>query len=161
MFGKSVPVHLTDFVIGRGRPGKSGPLDGNGRRSVYIATRRNFLPTFMTAFDYPTPFSTIGKRNVTNVPAQSLALSNDEFVHSQALAWATSLLQAPDRSVEKKIETAFRTAFSRSPSPTEQGLCLKALSQFRSFNQGSQTELHSWRDLCHSLLVMNEFFYIR
>ncbi|MDA7657320.1 PSD1 and planctomycete cytochrome C domain-containing protein [Verrucomicrobia bacterium] len=161
MFGKSVPVHLTDFVIGRGRPGESGPLDGNGRRSVYIATRRNFLPTLMTAFDYPTPFSTIGKRNVTNVPAQSLALSNDEFVHSQALAWATSLLQAPDPGIEKRIETAFRTAFSRSPSQTEQELCIKALAQFLSINQGSQTELNSWRDLCHSLLVMNEFFYIR
>jgi hypothetical protein len=33
MFGPSVPVHLTDFQQGRGRPG-SGPLDGAGRRSV-------------------------------------------------------------------------------------------------------------------------------
>ena len=161
MFGKSVPVHLTDFVIGRGRPGESGPLDGNGRRSVYIATRRNFLPTLMTSFDFPTPFSTIGKRNVTNVPAQSLALSNDEFVHSQALSWAVRLLDLPNRSVEERIESAFRTAFSRNPTPKEQELCLKALSQFRGFNQGRQAELNSWRDLCHSLLVMNEFFYIR
>jgi hypothetical protein len=161
MFGSSVPVHLTDFVIGRGRPGESGPLDGNGRRSVYIATRRNFLPTLMTAFDYPTPFSTIGKRNVTNVPSQSLALSNDEFVHSQSLAWAASLLQLPNQSVEGKIEIAFRTAFSRNPTSIELKLCLKALSQFRGLSQGKQAELNSWRDLCHSLLVMNEFFYIR
>jgi hypothetical protein len=161
MFGKSIPVHLTDFVIGRGRPGESGPLDGNGRRSVYVATRRNFLPTLMTAFDYPTPFSTIGKRNVTNVPAQSLALSNDEFVHSQSLKWAAALMQEPNQNVEVKIEIAFRTAFSRSPTSTEQKLCLKALSQFRRFNQGNEAELNSWRDLCHSLLVKNEFFYIR
>ena len=34
MFGPPVPIHLTEFMEGRGRPGKSGPLDGNGRRSI-------------------------------------------------------------------------------------------------------------------------------
>ena len=75
--GPPVTVHLTEFLVGRGRPDKSGPLDGDGRRSIYIAQRRNFLPTLMQTFDTPTPFSTIGKRNVTNVPGQSLALMND------------------------------------------------------------------------------------
>ena len=41
--GPSVPVHLTEFHAGRGRP-PSGPLDGAGRRSLYTAVRRNFLP---------------------------------------------------------------------------------------------------------------------
>ncbi|HSH17129.1 MAG TPA: DUF1553 domain-containing protein, partial [Verrucomicrobiae bacterium] len=43
--GPPVPVHLTEFVVGRGRPEQSGPLDGDGRRSIYTAVRRNFLPT--------------------------------------------------------------------------------------------------------------------
>ncbi|MBT5928498.1 MAG: DUF1549 domain-containing protein, partial [Verrucomicrobia bacterium] len=60
LYGRSVPVHLTAFVVGRGRPSVSGPLDGEGRRSIYTAVRRNFLPTFMQAFDFPTPFSTMG-----------------------------------------------------------------------------------------------------
>ena len=38
-----VPVHLTPFLEGRGRPAATGPLDGDGRRSVYLAVRRNFL----------------------------------------------------------------------------------------------------------------------
>ena len=33
--GPGVPVHLTSFMEGRGRP-ESGPLDGNGRRSMYL-----------------------------------------------------------------------------------------------------------------------------
>ena len=46
---------------GRGRPGKSGPLDGNGRRSIYVEVRRNFLSPMMRAFDTPVPHSTVGR----------------------------------------------------------------------------------------------------
>ena len=80
MGGSSVPVHLTPFMQGRGRP-TSGPLDGSGRRSLYLATTRNFLAPFLLAFDTPIPFSTVGRRQVSNVPAQSLILMNDPFVH--------------------------------------------------------------------------------
>ena len=79
-FGPSVPVFLTPFMQGRGRPGASGPLDGNGRRSIYISIRRNFLSPMMLAYDTPIPFSTVGRRNVSNVPAQALILMNDPFV---------------------------------------------------------------------------------
>ena len=37
LFGEPVPIHLTAFMDGRGKPGKSGPLDGEGRRSIYTA----------------------------------------------------------------------------------------------------------------------------
>src|SRR5439155_6725794 len=52
LFGPSVHVHLTPFMGGRGRP-EGGPLDGAGRRSIYIAVRRNFIPPMMLAFDTP------------------------------------------------------------------------------------------------------------
>jgi hypothetical protein len=45
---------LTAFLQGRGRPA-DGPLDGNGRRSIYLAIRRNFPSPMMQAFDAPTP----------------------------------------------------------------------------------------------------------
>ena len=32
--GSPVPVHLTAFMTGRGRPKESGPLDGAGRRYI-------------------------------------------------------------------------------------------------------------------------------
>ena len=52
LYGPSVPIHLTPFLDGRGRPA-SGPLDGDGRRSIYIAVRRNFLSPLLLAFDTP------------------------------------------------------------------------------------------------------------
>ncbi len=92
-FGESIPIHLTSFMDGRGRPEKSGPLDGAGRRSIYTAVRRNFLSPFMQAFDTPTPFSTMGRRNVSNVPAQALILMNDPFVVDQARGWANRAVE--------------------------------------------------------------------
>src|SRR5262249_6763817 len=50
MFGPSVAPHLTAFMDGRGRPGRSGPLDGEGRRSIYLGVRRNFLNPMFLAF---------------------------------------------------------------------------------------------------------------
>src|SRR4029079_8039316 len=68
LYGPSVPVYLTPFMQGRGRPKESRPLDGGGRRSIYVAVRRNFLSPLMLAFDTPIPFTAIGRRNVSNVP---------------------------------------------------------------------------------------------
>jgi cytochrome c553 len=42
MFGPSIPPYISEFQDGRGKP-ESGPLDGAGRRSLYIQVRRNFL----------------------------------------------------------------------------------------------------------------------
>jgi hypothetical protein len=89
-FGPSEKIHLTSFMTGRGRPRKSGPLDGANRRSIYVEVRRNFLSPFLTTFDTPIPFTTFGKRAQSNVPAQSLILMNDPFVIEQAKAWAAS-----------------------------------------------------------------------
>ncbi len=85
--GPSVPVYLTSFMEGRGRPGGSGPMDGAGRRSVYTELRRNFISPMLLAFDMPIPFSSMGRRSISNVPAQALILMNDPFVLAQAELW--------------------------------------------------------------------------
>ena len=77
MYGAPVAVHLTTFMEGRGRPGRSGPLDGAGRRTIYQEVRRNFLSPMMLAFDMPQPLSTFGRRTTSNVPAQSLIMMNE------------------------------------------------------------------------------------
>ncbi len=47
----SVPVHLTDFLEGRGRPGHSGPPDGASRRSIFVSGAQEFSYTMMSTFD--------------------------------------------------------------------------------------------------------------
>ena len=48
-----------------------GPLDGNGRRSIYIQVRRNFLTPMFLAFDYPLPIGHRARGSST-VPSQAL-----------------------------------------------------------------------------------------
>ena len=159
--GPPVPVHLTEFVIGRGRPDQSGPLDGNGRRSLYTALRRNFLPTTLQAFDFPTPFSTVGRRNVTNVPAQSLAVMNDPLFHQQAEAWARRLLEEyPQADAPTRIRALFTRAYNRLPTPTELESCQATLVELKALHASSPSGADIWTDLCHALLNANEFIYL-
>src|SRR5207245_500816 len=119
MFGRGVPPYLTAFMVGRGRPGASGPLDGDGRRSVYLNVRRNFLNPMFLAFDYPTPFTTIGRRSVSNVPAQALTLLNNPFVVAQAQRWAKRLLDEPGLTAKARVTKMYVTAFGRPPTDEE------------------------------------------
>src|SRR5262249_32211558 len=117
MYGPSVPVYLNAFQDGRGKPG-SGPLDGDGRRSLYLAVRRNFLSSFLLAFDTPIPFSTVGRRTVSNVPAQALILMNDPFVHLQAETWAKHIRKQP-MPARERVQRMYLSAFGRPPSDKE------------------------------------------
>ena len=162
-FGPPVPVTLTAFMEGRGRP-KSGPLDGNGRRSIYISVNRNFLSPFMLAFDTPAPMSTRGRRTVSNVPAQALTLLNDEFTHQQARRWAARLL-ARSTNIETMITMAWTEALGREPSDRE----LTALRAFARQQAEQHDEVPSattvgektMQDVCHAIMNTKEFIYIR
>ncbi len=159
--GPPVPVYLDEFVVGRGRPDKGGPLDGDGRRSLYTAVRRNFLPPTQLAFDGPTPFSTVGRRNVTNVPAQALARMNDPFFRQQARVWAERLLrERPQAGRRERIAWLFECAFGRLPADAEVAECTVALDEFNAFHPGETDGVGTWADLGHVLLNANEFIYI-
>jgi hypothetical protein len=159
MFGPSIPAYLSAFMEGRGRPSASGPLDGEGRRSVYLNVRRNFLNPMFLAFDYPSPFSTMGRRNVSNVPAQALTLFNDPFVVEQAKDWARRLLLETDRRPEARVGRLYLTAFGRAPSPTELAEALAFIKQ-QSQISGRTDDSRAWEDLCHVLVNVKEFIYV-
>ena len=141
----------------------AGPLDGDGRRSIYTAMRRNFLPTLMQTFDMPTPFSTVGKRNVTNVPGQSLALMNDAIFHQQSRVWAERLLrEQPKADAPARVSWLFESAYGRLPSESEVSACVESLGELRQLRAaGGDQEVETWTDLCHALLNANDFIYVK
>ena len=164
MYGEPVPTYLSEFMTGRGRPAESGALDGDGRRSVYLAIRRNFLSPFMLTFDMPIPFSTFGRRNSSNVPAQSLTMLNDPFVVAQAQAWAEQLVAQTDLTPEQKIRFMYQTALSRNASEAEiaDGLAF-IKTQAQLYNLSAEEALQDvrvWKDLGHALLNLKEFIYL-
>lgn len=157
MEGPSVEVHLTPFMTGRGRPGRSGPLDGDGRRSIYIAVRRNFLSPMMTAFDAPVPAETIGRRHRSNVPAQALMLLNDPFVEQQALRWAQRMMREHD-AVNERIDAMYRHAFARPVTDDERADVVAFLqAQADERSAAWRSDEATWADLAHVLFNAKEF----
>jgi len=161
--GPSVEVFVSPFQDGRGKPG-SGPLDGAGRRSLYTKIRRNFLPSFLLAFDMPVPFQAMGRRNVTNVPAQSLTLMNDPFVTEQAGLWAKKTLRDESLPPEARIETMYREAFARVPTAEERTAALEFLAAQAgqhgvTFANEPRHEA-TWADLAHAFINTKEFIFV-
>ena len=97
------------------------PVDGNSpRRSVYVRVRRNAIDPFLRAFDFPEPFIATGQRDVTNVPAQSLTMMNDDRVAALASAWATRVLSDKKLATdEDRIRNMFLTALGRPGQDSE------------------------------------------
>ena len=156
LFGPSVPIYKTAFMTGRGGK-KNGPLDGAGRRSIYGSVYRNFLSPFMLAFDQPAPFGTKGKRSVSNVPAQSLALMNDPFVIGQCKMMGKNIFQAKMTKSES-VGSLFEMITGKPPSQKAQGKLL-AFLETQTKAHGGLTE-HVWADLAHVLINSKGFLFL-
>jgi len=160
-FGPPVPIHLTAFMDGRGRPRKSGPMDGGGRRSIYIAVRRNFLSPFMLTFDTPIPFSSMGRRNVSNVPAQALILLNDPLVVELSRGWAERALKAVPKDTTKRVAWLYLTGFGRQPTSKESQTAVAFIDAKADELEVSTEDTKLWADFAHVLVNTKEFIFLR
>lgn len=142
----------------------SGPVDGQGRRSLYTKITLMEPPRFLAIFNQPIPKQTTGKRDLTQVPDQALALLNDPLVHHLAAHWAQRALSSPPEVVDERLRSMFHEALARPPSTVE-------LDRLRSFSHRSarlrgvaeEALLHSkpvWQDVAHSLFNTKEFLYV-
>jgi hypothetical protein len=109
---------------------------GDPRRSIYVKVIRNALDPFLTTFDLPVPFSARGKRDTTNVPAQSLTLLNDSKVIDWSRSWASRSADAKD---EVRIRQMFRQAYSRDASDDE---VKQSLAYLATLQQESSEQAH-------------------
>lgn len=149
--GPPVPVHLTDYMQGRGRPGSSGPQDGDGRRSIYLEMRRNFADPMLAAFDQPVPNAPRGSRSVSNVPSQSLVLMNAPLVRDLAASFARRI-QAVDGDCAARVRFAIRAAWARPAHEAEVAAALGFL--------GTAPDLEAWTDYAHALFLSKETIYL-
>ena len=159
MHGPSTLPFITTYMEGRGKP-QSGPLDGGGRRSVYINARRNFLTPLLLAFDYPVTFTPIGRRGAATIPAQALTLMNDPLVVGEAARWADRTLAESGTSAEQRVEALYQTAFSRPPTADELASAIDFLQEQSLRHGGGSDDPRVWADLCHVLINVKEFIFI-
>jgi hypothetical protein len=90
--------------------------------------KRNSLDPFLSVFDAPVPSSTKGRRDVTNVPAQSLTLMNDPLVIRAAREFANLHRNG---NLKDRISVMFRNSLGRNPTPNEIKQSMDYLTGFR------------------------------
>jgi hypothetical protein len=142
-----------------------GPLDGQGRRSIYLKVTRHEGSRFLETFDFPNPTVARGNRDITNVPSQALALLNDPFVIDQAGVWADHLVQSDALTVEARIDSMFRTALGRLPSEAERVRFAGLANQLSSLHKAEPDQIlknrEVWKDMAHAIFNLKEFIYLQ
>jgi hypothetical protein len=106
----------------------------------------------------------MGRRNVTNVPAQALVMMNDPFVAEQATLWAKRTLADAKLPPEAAIDRMYREAFARPPEPAETATALEFLAVQTQAHGGDFTkdprQQAAWADLAHALFNAKEFIFV-
>jgi len=160
MSGPGVNVYYIGKTEGGG---PVGPLDGDRRRSIYQRIRRNAANPLLEAFDAPKPASTRGKRDATNVPAQSLTLLNDPFVIDQSAKWARALL-AEGRTRDERVRDMFGKALGRAATAEDLAAALEFLGELAAEHAVPSGELvksaRVWQDFAQSVFCLKEFIYV-
>ena len=130
------------------------------RRSVYMISKRHLIVPFMKAFDFPSSEKPCGNRNRTTVVSQSLAMLNNQFIHSRSLNLARTLSEAYNDDKEA-ILNAWKKIFSRDPESDEFKASYVHYEKQRSLFSGKDnSRLLALTSVCHVLLNSNEFLYI-
>ena len=162
LYGPGVNVYFVKKTENGGYP--KGPLDGDRRRSVYLRIRRNAHNPFLEVFDAPKPSTTRGRRDITNVPAQSLTMLNDPFVIDQSAKWAAALI-ADGLTSTQRVRHMFEVALSREPDSTELSIALDYLSEHAAAQGVASADIPGsapiWQDFAQSLFCLKEFIYVR
>jgi len=142
-----------------------GPLDGDGRRSIYLKVTRHEGPRFLEVFDFPNPTLARGNRDETNVAPQALAMMNDPFIVDQAGVWADRLIAGRVPSAEARVDAMFRTALGRLPEARERERMSGLVKELASLHKAPLDKLlesrEVWKDAAHALFNLKEFIYIQ
>lgn len=133
-----------------------GPLDGDGRRSIYLEVRRNFPYDFLLSFDFPRPASPVGKRSTTVVPTQSLTLLNDPLVVHESKLWGAKVAGSAGE-ISDKIRSMFCDLLGREPTENELQSAVDLWEQVKS-KEGPEA---AWHVLAHGMFNLKEFIFLR
>lgn len=146
-----------------------GPLDGDGRRSIYLEMTLMEPPRFLALFNQPIPKQTVGRRDVSNVPDQALAMLNDPFVVAMAEHWSRHLIADGAPSAEVRVARMLAEALARPARPAEVAGVVELVrrsAELRHTGSGdAQDDLLScqaaWQDAAHAIFNLKEFVYVR
>ena len=131
-------------------------------RSAYLPMARHFAPAVHQVFDGPAASLVVGRRSVTNVPAQSLFLLNNELVAGRARAMGERLLaeQIGDDGLRDGVERAYWLTLSRPPTSVEADRAIEFLRETMDAASAEDEEtvkLTAWTAFSQALFLLGEF----
>ena len=174
------PYQPADYYIELNFPKRRYHADVNEnqfRRGLYVHWQRTYLHPAMMAFDAPSREECAADRSVSNTPLQALTLLNDPTFVEAAKAFGARILGSGEPGDAKRLDFAFREAFSRNADPREREVLLGLLEQQRQYfkSKPSQAvdlletgiskvppdleaaELAAWTTIARALLNKHEF----
>ncbi|XZE20279.1 PSD1 and planctomycete cytochrome C domain-containing protein [Pirellulaceae bacterium SH449] len=102
---------------------------GSTRRALYGFVDRQFLPSTLRVFDFANPDLSIGRRNETTIPQQSLYFLNSSFVANQVREIAKRCRpEGHNTNPQDSIIELFQALLQRSPTERELALGLEFLA---------------------------------
>lgn len=141
----------------------NGPLDGAGRRSLYLRMSIMDPPKFLVGFNLPDLKLPTGKRDVTNVPNQALILMNDPFVMAMAQKWSAQLVTQKEETVTQRIHHMFLKAYGRVPDAGEQKRWNALVHDLGGTIEQADLLANAsvWNHVAHAIFNTKEFIYYR
>jgi hypothetical protein len=118
-------------------------------RSVYLPVVRSHLYELFTLLDFPNSTAPVGRRTNTTVATQALLMLNSPFLITKADQLATAI-----RSHSDPLEELHLRLFAAPPDEGQQKWA-------RDFLQRAGGDHEGWSLLCHTLLISNDFLYLR
>ncbi|MFP6766598.1 MAG: DUF1553 domain-containing protein, partial [Planctomycetaceae bacterium] len=170
MNGPSIFPQLPKAVLaGQSRPGSGwgkASAANEGRRSVYIFSKRSLAVPELALLDAPNSASSCAQRSVSTTGPQALTFLNGSFINAHAAAFATRIATQSGSETQRQVELAFRLALCRRPTQPELAMSLRFLQRQAMLPPaGNQEADHPKRRaltaLCLVLLNTNEFAYTR
>jgi hypothetical protein len=158
-FSPELAADALEGLSMKGAAWKASPPAEQGRRSVYIFSKRGLLSPQLTAFDFPDTTLPCGQRDVTIVPTQALTLLNNKFAHDQSAAIAKRVL-AKAKDQEAIIIELWRVVFAREPKENEMRLAREFIGAREKERTATSKPERSVALLAHVLLNTNEFAFV-
>jgi len=135
------------------------------RRGIYVMLKRTIPVPIMQLFDAPVGSFSCGKRKITTVPTQALALWHSELLRRQARRMAertvaeVDTITVAEMDIRKFIERVYVIAFSRKPDREELVAGVEFLREIEDADNAVQ-KIQKLADFCHVMFLTNEFLYV-
>jgi len=117
-------------------------------RSVYLIQKRTVRVPLLETFDLPENATSCGRRDVSTVAPQALALLNSPLAAEAAAAFAERVRVEAGERTGAQVERAYALALQRAPTADERAACVEFAGR------------RGLIELCRVLLNVNEFAYL-